>query len=246
MAQPSAIWPNGAAQESNLPSLGLPGLTGFEGFSTLAQLCDLHAVRATPRASHAATIAACGAGRRTRRVARCRRPQQLHRPAHASELRLDHNDGFLGKVTATRARLRGWRASQSTAPTSARSGKAISGGPAQRCRLAPPSPDGLQGERCCADEDAVQRILLLPMNEHVMAALLYAAAFFEGSTEDECDVDLAVKQLEGIAYHLRQLSATEQKEFRRFAYRLADSDPNPHVAAELRRVADGLLPLDDD
>jgi hypothetical protein len=24
------VWPNGAAQESNLPSLGLPDLTGFE------------------------------------------------------------------------------------------------------------------------------------------------------------------------------------------------------------------------
>jgi hypothetical protein len=79
-----------------------------------------------------------------------------------------------------------------------------------------------------------------------MSAVLYAAAFFDGSTEDECDPDLAVKQLEGIAYDLRQLSTSEQEEFRRFAYRLADSDPNPHVAQELRRVADGLLPLDDE
>ena len=84
------------------------------------------------------------------------------------------------------------------------------------------------------------------MNEHVMAALLYAASFFETSTEDECDLDLAVKQLEGIADELGQLSPTEQDEFRQFAYRLADSDPNPHVAADLRRVADGLLPLDDE
>jgi hypothetical protein len=84
------------------------------------------------------------------------------------------------------------------------------------------------------------------MNEHVMAALLYAAAFFETSTENECDLDLAVKQLEGIAYNLRQLSAAEQDEFRQFAYRLADSDPNPHVAADLRRVADGLLPIDNE
>jgi hypothetical protein len=84
------------------------------------------------------------------------------------------------------------------------------------------------------------------MNEHVMAALLEAASFFETSTEDECDLDLAVKQLEGIADHLRQLSAAEQHEFRQFAYRRADSDPNPYVAADLRRVADGLLPLDDE
>ena len=73
------------------------------------------------------------------------------------------------------------------------------------------------------------------MNEHVVAALLYAAAFFETSTEDECDLDLAVKQLEGIADHLRQLSVEEQGEFRQFAHRLADSDPNPHLAADLRR-----------
>jgi hypothetical protein len=83
------------------------------------------------------------------------------------------------------------------------------------------------------------------VNEHLMAAVLYAAAFFDGSAEDECDSDLAVKQLEGIAYELRQLSAAEQEEFRRFAYRLADSDPNPHIAQDLRRVADGLRPLDD-
>jgi len=31
------------------------------------------------------------------------------------------------------------------------------------------------------------------------------------STDDECDLDLAVKQLEGIAYHLRQLSAGHRK-----------------------------------
>jgi hypothetical protein len=83
------------------------------------------------------------------------------------------------------------------------------------------------------------------VNEHLMAALLYAASFFETSTDDECDLDLAVKQLESIAHEVRQLSSAEQDEFRRFAYRLADSDPNPHVAADLRRVADGLLPLDD-
>jgi hypothetical protein len=83
------------------------------------------------------------------------------------------------------------------------------------------------------------------VNEHLIAAVLFAAAFFEGSTEDECDPDLAVKQLEGIAYDLRQLTAAEQEEFRQFAYRLADSDPNPHVAHDLRRVVDGLLPLDD-
>jgi hypothetical protein len=84
------------------------------------------------------------------------------------------------------------------------------------------------------------------MNEHLMAALLYAAVFFETSSEDECDPDLAVKQLEQIAYQLGQLVPAERDEFRRFAYRLADSDPSPHLAADLRRVADGLVPPDGD
>ena len=79
-----------------------------------------------------------------------------------------------------------------------------------------------------------------------MAALLYAASFFETSSDDECDLDLAVKQLEAIADRIRELSASEQDEFRQFAYRLADSDPNPHIGADLRRVADALLPLDDE
>jgi hypothetical protein len=32
------LWLNGAAQESNLPSLGLPDLTGFEGLPSKVQL----------------------------------------------------------------------------------------------------------------------------------------------------------------------------------------------------------------
>ncbi len=47
-----------------------------------------------------------------------------------------------------------------------------------------------------------------------MSAILYAALFFETSIEEECDPDLAVKQLEGIAWSLRQLSSAEQDQFR--------------------------------
>jgi hypothetical protein len=71
-------------------------------------------------------------------------------------------------------------------------------------------------------------------------------SIFETSTEDECDLDPAVKHLEEIAHHLRQLPAAEQDEFRQCAYRAADSHPSPHVAADIRRVADGLLPIDDE
>jgi hypothetical protein len=46
------------------------------------------------------------------------------------------------------------------------------------------------------------------MNEHVMAALLETASFFETCTVDECDLDLAVKQLEGMADHLRVRPST--------------------------------------
>jgi hypothetical protein len=82
------------------------------------------------------------------------------------------------------------------------------------------------------------------MNEHLMTAVLYAALFFETSTEGECDLDLAVKQLEEIAYHLRQLSPAEQEEFRGYAHSLANKDPGP-AGDELRRLVDGLLPLDE-
>jgi hypothetical protein len=81
------------------------------------------------------------------------------------------------------------------------------------------------------------------MNERLMTVVLYSALFFETSTEDECDRDLAVKQLEEVAYQLRQLSPTEQDEFRDFAYRCATEDPSP-VGARIRRLADELLPVD--
>ena len=78
-----------------------------------------------------------------------------------------------------------------------------------------------------------------------MHALLYAALFFGTSGDDECDPDLAVKQLEGIAWSLRQLSAAEQEEFRAFARRDAASHPVREVAAEIVALVDGLLPMDE-
>jgi len=78
-----------------------------------------------------------------------------------------------------------------------------------------------------------------------MNAILYAALFFETSTEEECDPDLAVKQLEGIAWSLRQLSSAEQDQFRDYARRVADADPALAVADEIRTLVEGLLPADD-
>jgi hypothetical protein len=51
----------------------------------------------------------------------------------------------------------------------------------------------------------------------------------------------AVKQLEQIAWSLGQLSPGDQKTFRVFAHRTAESYANPAVASEIVSVVDGLL-----
>jgi hypothetical protein len=80
------------------------------------------------------------------------------------------------------------------------------------------------------------------VNEHLMRALIYAALFFETSSEDECEPDLAVKQLEAIAAELQRMTTSEQDECRRFAYDLAAAHPIPAVRDEIRTLIDGLLP----
>lgn len=75
-----------------------------------------------------------------------------------------------------------------------------------------------------------------------MHGVLYAALFFETSTDEDCDPDLAVKQLEQLAWSLRQLSPGEQAEFRAFAHRAAASDPRPAVADQIRALAENLIP----
>jgi hypothetical protein len=82
------------------------------------------------------------------------------------------------------------------------------------------------------------------LNEHLMHAVLYAALFFGTSDDDACDPDLAVKQLEQIAWSLQQLSRSEQEEFRRYGFDAAEQDPSPDIAREIRALVDGLLPLD--
>ena len=75
-----------------------------------------------------------------------------------------------------------------------------------------------------------------------MHAVLYAALFFETSSEDDCNPDLAVKQLEQIAWSLRQLSPEDQDRFRSFASRAAARHANPEEANEIESLIKGLLP----
>ena len=77
-----------------------------------------------------------------------------------------------------------------------------------------------------------------------MHAVLYAALFFATCSEEECDPDLAVNQLEQLGWSLMQLSPDEQAQFRAFVERAAESDPRPTVAAQIRALADHLIPSD--
>jgi hypothetical protein len=80
-----------------------------------------------------------------------------------------------------------------------------------------------------------------------MEALLYAALFFETSTDEECDPDLAMKRLEEISSSLQKMSPAEQAEFRVNARRVANRHTNLAVADEIRSlVGGGLLPADDE
>ena len=80
------------------------------------------------------------------------------------------------------------------------------------------------------------------MNEHLMRALLYAAVFFETSSEEQCDLDTAVGQLESIHAELDRLTAAEKAEFRAFAQREASKDPAPHLRQAIGAFVDSLRP----
>ena len=77
-----------------------------------------------------------------------------------------------------------------------------------------------------------------------MRALLYAALFFETCSDDQCDLDTAVKQLEGIAAELAGLTTSDRAEFRAFGQREAAAHPDPAVSEEITRVIDALLAED--
>jgi hypothetical protein len=75
------------------------------------------------------------------------------------------------------------------------------------------------------------------VNEHLMRALLYAGLFFATCTEEQCELDTAVKQLEGLTAHLDRLSAADKAEFRASMFREAAAHPRATVAVEISQFA---------
>ena len=71
-----------------------------------------------------------------------------------------------------------------------------------------------------------------------MRALLYAALFFATCTEEQCELDTAVKQLEGLTAELNKLSAADTAEFRAFLVREAAAHPRAAVATEILQFAE--------
>lgn len=80
------------------------------------------------------------------------------------------------------------------------------------------------------------------VNEHLMSAVLWSAMFFETSSDRECDPDLAVKQLEQIAWNLGRMTPDDRQAFRAFAERVAAAERDGELAAQIRAVVAGLLP----
>jgi hypothetical protein len=78
-----------------------------------------------------------------------------------------------------------------------------------------------------------------------MRALLYAALFFATCSEEQCDLDTSVKELEGITDHLNRLSETEKAEFRAFMLREAAAHPVPSVGTEILQFAKATFDEED-
>jgi hypothetical protein len=83
------------------------------------------------------------------------------------------------------------------------------------------------------------------VNEHLMRALLYAGLFFATCTEEQCELDTAVKQLEGITAELNRLSPADKAEFRAFMLREAVAHPVDAVAAEISQFAEATFSEED-
>jgi hypothetical protein len=82
------------------------------------------------------------------------------------------------------------------------------------------------------------------MNEHLMRALLYAGVFFATCTEEQCELDTAVKQLESLTLELNKLSGAEKAEFRAFMLREAAAHPRSAVAAQISKFAEAAFGKD--
>jgi hypothetical protein len=78
-----------------------------------------------------------------------------------------------------------------------------------------------------------------------MRALLYAALFFATCSEEQCELDTAVKQLEGLTAELNKLSAADKAEFRAFTVREAAAHPRAAVAAEISQFAEATFSEED-
>jgi hypothetical protein len=83
------------------------------------------------------------------------------------------------------------------------------------------------------------------VNEHLMRALLYAGLFFATCTEKQCELDTAVKQLEGLTAELNMLSPADRAEFRAFMLREAAAHPVAAVSAEISEFAEATFSAED-
>jgi hypothetical protein len=83
------------------------------------------------------------------------------------------------------------------------------------------------------------------VNEHLMRALLYVGLFFATCTEEQCELDTAVKRLEGLTAELNMLSAADRAEFRAFMSREAAAHPIAAMSAEISEFAEATFSEED-
>jgi hypothetical protein len=78
-----------------------------------------------------------------------------------------------------------------------------------------------------------------------MRALLYVGLFFATCTEEQCELDTAVKRLEGLTAELNMLSAADRAEFRAFMSREAAAHPIAAMSAEISEFAEATFSEED-
>ena len=77
------------------------------------------------------------------------------------------------------------------------------------------------------------------------ASAALAALFFATCTEEQCELDTAVKKLEGLTAELNKLSTADKAEFRAFMVREAAAHPRAAVAAEISQFAEATFGEED-
>ena len=78
------------------------------------------------------------------------------------------------------------------------------------------------------------------MNEILMRAVVEAAAFLELATDDVLDHDIAVKELESMAYLLGQLNESEKRELVAFTEAEADRTVSADYGEFLRQFPEAM------